>query len=188
MRGITYRVCVGFLALAQVAGRIARRWGKALMIVLTIWGLVTFVQFIQEEALQQCTFSLYVCSQALKDSKFDKRCPPETRRMILDRMDLNLAQAREILEGAEWFNRWFGWINPVTRGSFRDYYLSTRSNLDSWEVTIRTYREREARSGQADEGLPCPRCRGTGQFRNYGECYQCNGTGIISRSKQPCRP
>jgi hypothetical protein len=34
-----------------------------------------------------------------------------------------------------------------------------------------------------ETAVGCTRCNSTGQYRHYGECYRCNGTGLVSPAK-----
>lgn len=88
--------------------------------IIAIMGTVGFAMFIYEEAIQAAGFGLYAAVQA-KD---------------WDAAHIALVKAKAILYTAKWFYSTFGWLSPITYGSFMAYANAATSQYEVYEKVI----------------------------------------------------
>lgn len=160
-----------------------RRVSRALWILLGLMGTITFTEFILEEALQQASFSCYHYKAAFKESQ---------NETMLVALEDNLGRYDKVQRYSEWFNGWFGWVNPLTLGAFRQYNVSSRMQFDAYRIWLEDRKlalrpheppksPNRAPRPSAGEAVTakCPRCGGTGSYKQYGPCFRCEGTGML---------
>lgn len=82
--------------------------------VANVMETVTFIQFIQEEAIQACGLGIFLAIRQRRYSVASQGC--------------------DVLEGTllyhlQLVNATVGWLAPASKGAFMDFILATQTNL-----------------------------------------------------------
>jgi hypothetical protein len=89
--------------------------------VANIMETVTFIQFIQEEAIQSCALGIFL---AIRQKKY-----------------YSAQQGLNVLEGTlcyhlELVNQAVGWLAPASKGAFQDFILATQTNIEIYHELL----------------------------------------------------
>lgn len=149
-----------------------KRLAVTAYLLLGLMGAVTFTQFILEEALQQIGFTCYHYKNSYRD---------HPSRETLVRMEAALTKFEAMQDTADQVNTWIGWINPLSRPAFAQYNVASRLQLEAYRgwLADRVSEHRGDDTPIEVVDRPCTKCNGTGQYKSYGSCYTCGGTGRI---------
>ena len=79
---------------------------------------VTFIQFIEEEAIQACQLGCYLALRQ-KNYKAAARAIITTRSTLLYHLKA--------------VNECVGWLAPYSKGAFQDFITATEATLDNYE-------------------------------------------------------
>lgn len=91
------------------------KWLRAIIVVITIMGTVSFTLFIFEEAQQTIMFSTWQSTDCAQWSTVATSC-----QLMYD---LNETMNR--------LNTWVGWINPLSYMSYRAYYKASATYISA---------------------------------------------------------
>jgi hypothetical protein len=82
--------------------------------IANVMEVVTFIQFIEEEAIQSAALGTFL---ALRSNSY--------RAAVL-----GIHRVDECCSHLELINEYFGWIAPYSQGCFYDFCKATRTNLE----------------------------------------------------------
>lgn len=93
-------------------------WMVILAGLQAVMEIVTFIQFIEEEAIQSAALGVFLSIRA-------KSYPAATKGITLLRGTL-IPHLKDINENV-------GWMAPYSQGCFADFILATETNLEIYE-------------------------------------------------------
>ena len=86
--------------------------------IANVMEIVTFIQFIEEEAIQSASLGVFLSIRAKSYRGAS--------------LGINLLQG-ELLPHLKDINEYVGWMAPYSKGCFADFILATETNLEIYE-------------------------------------------------------